>query len=216
MDIIDTFYAARNEEAAGPMAAYMKNQFAYLGIKTPEFRELTKDIRKEWKKDKEIDWPFVWKCYGLPEREFQYLGLSYLGTVVLLLTPDDVENLEKLITTKAWWDTVDTIDAYVGDLCLRYPVLKETVIEKWMVSDNIWQKRISIDFQLRYKEKTDTGVLSRAILQNAGTKEFFVNKAIGWSLREYSKTDGAWVRRFIDENRDKLSALSIREGSKYV
>lgn len=104
-----------------------------------------------------------------------------------LLTPGDTDALEKLITTKSWWDAVDVIDAYVGDLCLRYPELKETVISKWMVSQNIWLKRVSIDFQLRFKDKTDTNILSRAILTNTGTREFFVNKAIGWSLREYSK-----------------------------
>lgn len=216
MDIIETFYAARNEKNARPMEAYMKNQFPFLGIKTPEVRALAKDFLKERKKDKKIDWPFIWKCYGLPEREFQYLGLAYLGAVVNLLTPGDKDALEKLITTKSWWDTVDVIDAHVGDLCLRYPELKETVIAKWMVSQNIWLKRVSIDFQLRYKEKTDTDILSRAILTNTGTKEFFVNKAIGWSLREYSKTNPDWVRLFIDTHRDRLSALSIKEGSKYV
>jgi 3-methyladenine DNA glycosylase AlkD len=136
--------------------------------------------------------------------------------VVSLLTPGDTDALEKLITTKSWWDAVDVIDAYVGDLCLRYPELKETVISKWMVSQNIWLKRVSIDFQLRFKDKTDTNILSRAILTNTGTREFFVNKAIGWSLREYSKINPDWVRLFIDTHRDRLSALSIKEGSKYL
>jgi 3-methyladenine DNA glycosylase AlkD len=78
LDIIETFYAARNEKNARPTEAYMKNQFPFLGIKTPEVRALAKDFLKERKKDKKIDWPFIWKCYGLPEREFQYLGLAYL------------------------------------------------------------------------------------------------------------------------------------------
>jgi 3-methyladenine DNA glycosylase AlkD len=216
MDIFETFYAARNEKNAVPMAAYMKNRFPYLGIKTPEHKALAKAFLKEKKKDKQIDWAFIWKCYDLPEREFHYLGLAYLIAVVKLLTPDDAGNLEKLITTNSWWDTVDSIDAIVGDLCLRYPELKETVITRWTMSDNIWLKRISIDYQLQYKEKTDTQMLSHAILTNVGTKEFFVNKAIGWSLREYSKTDKEWVRSFINDNSDKLSTLSIKEGSKYI
>lgn len=216
MDIFENFYAARNDENAAPMAAYMKNLFPYLGIKTPEHRALSKDFIKQKKKDKVIDWALIWKCYELPEREFQYLGLAYLGAVQHLLTPNDVGNLEKLITTKAWWDTVDTIDIYVGDLCYRYPALKETVLPNWIASDNIWLKRISINFQLKYKEKTDTEFLARAILSNIGTKEFFVNKAIGWALREYSKTNKQWVRQFVEENRGKLSTISLREAVKYL
>lgn len=216
MEIIETLYAARNEKNAGPMAAYMRNLFPYLGIKAPMQRTLTKDFLNLRKKDKEIDWAFVWMCYALPEREFQYLALSYIGTVKKLLKPEDTGNLEKLTTTKSWWDTVDIIDDFVGELCLQFPEVKETVIALWMVSDNIWLKRISIDFQLQYKDKTDTEFLSRAILSNLDTKEFFVNKAIGWSLREYSKTNKAWVRQFIDLNRNEMSPLSIREASKYI
>jgi 3-methyladenine DNA glycosylase AlkD len=194
----------------------MKNHFPYLGIKTPVFRALTKDFLRERKKDAAVDWAFIRKCYGLPEREFHYLGLAYLGAVSKLLTPGDAQEIEKLITTNSWWDTVDTIDAYVGELCLRYPDLKKTLIPRWITSENIWLQRVSINFQLRYKEKTDTAMLRRAILSNTGTGEFFVNKAAGWALREYSKTDPAWVRRFVEENRDALSALSIREAGKYI
>ncbi len=216
MDIFETFYAARNEADAAPMAAYMKNQFPFLGIKTPERRLHAKAFLKERKKDTEVDWAFVWKCYDLPEREFQYLSMAYLETVQECLTPDDIGHIERLITTKSWWDTVDTIDAFVGGLVLRYPELKKTLIPKWIESENIWCKRVSIDYQLRYKDKTDTDILGRAILNNTGTKEFFVDKAIGWALREYSKTDPEWVRRFVGENRGALSPLSIREASKYI
>ncbi|UOO38248.1 DNA alkylation repair protein [Oscillospiraceae bacterium CM] len=215
-DIFKAFYAARNDANAGPMAAYMKNKFPFLGIKTPERKLLCSAFLKEMKKDRSIDWPFIWTCYDLPEREFQYLALTYLETVKKLLVPEDIPALEKLVTTKSWWDTVDTIDAFVGDLCLRHPSVKETDIPRWIASDNIWLKRIAIDFQLQYREKTDTAVLSCAILSNTGSKEFFVNKAIGWALREYSKTDKAWVRRFVDENKNTLSALSVKEASKYI
>ena len=183
MDIFETLYAARDEAKAAPMVAYMKNHFPFLGIKTPEFRVLTKDFLRERKKDKAVDWAFIRKCYGLPEREFHYLGLAYLGVVSKLLMPDDTEAIEKLITTNSWWDTVDTVDAYVGELCLRYPDLKKTLIPQWITSENIWLKRVSINYQLRFKEQTDTDMLRSAILPNTGTGEFFVDKAIGWALR---------------------------------
>jgi len=214
MDIIESFYASRNEENAVPMSAYMKNKFPFLGIKKPDRAKLSKEFLKQRKKDQIIDWDFIFRCYGLPEREFHYLAIGYLYTVRNLLKTMDTEYIEKLIITNSWWDTVDSIDEIVGHMCLKFPELKNTVITQWIQSENIWLKRVAIDFQLQYKEKTDVEVLSRAILSNKDTKEFFVNKAIGWALREYSKTNKEWVRAFLAEN--CLSALSTREAGKYL
>lgn len=214
MDIIKIFFENRNHENAEPMEKYMKNNFPFLGIKTPERRELAKAFFKERKNDKEVDWDFVFQCYDLPEREFQYLAISYLDKLNGLLTPADMGYIEKLIVTKSWWDSVDSIAPIVGYLCNKYPEVKDTVVEKWIYADNIWLKRVSIIFQLKYKEKTDTKFLEKAILENSQTTEFFINKAIGWALREYSKTNKEWVRGFIENN--KLSKLSVREGSKYI
>ena len=214
MSIIDVFYQNRNEELAVPMAKYMKNKFAFLGIKTPERRELARDFINECKKAGEIDWDFIYKCFELPEREFQYLALYYMDTVKKLFTVEDLDRIEGLITNKSWWDSVDSISPLVGYICLKYPNIKEEVIDKWIFSDNIWLKRVSILFQLKYKKKTDREFLAKAIVNNSNTSEFFVNKAIGWALREYSKTDKNWVRDFIKNN--ELSQLSIKEGSKYI
>lgn len=196
------------------MAKYMKNQFPFLGLKKPDRTALSKGFLNEKKKDKEIDWDFIFRCYELPEREFQYLAIDYMSKVANLFQPDDMKRIEKLITTKSWWDTVDAISPIVGHIAMKYPEIKETILTKWMESDNIWLKRVSILFQLKYKDKTDTEFLEKAILKNANTNEFFINKAIGWALREYSKTNKEWVRSFIENN--KLSKLSVREGSKYI
>lgn len=214
MDIIQIFYNNRNEENAVPMAKYMKNQFPFLGLKKPDRTALSKGFLNEKKKDKEIDWDFIFRCYELPEREFQYLAIDYMSKVANLFQPDDMKKIEKLITKKSWWDTVDAISQIVGHIAMKYPEIKETILTKWMESDNIWLKRVSILFQLKYKDKTDTEFLKKAILKNANTNEFFINKAIGWALREYSKTNKEWVRSFIENN--KLSKLSVREGSKYI
>lgn len=214
LDIIQIFYNNRNEENAVPMAKYMKNQFPFLGLKKPDRTALSKGFLNEKKKDKEIDWDFIFRCYELPEREFQYLAIDYMSKVANLFQPDDMKRIEKLITTKSWWDTVDAISPIVGHIAMKYPEIKETILTKWMESDNIWLKRVSILFQLKYKDKTDTEFLEKAILKNANTNEFFINKAIGWAIREYSKTNKEWVRSFIENN--KLSKLSVREGSKYI
>lgn len=214
MDIIQIFYNNKNEENAVPMAKYMKNKFPFLGLKKLERVALSKEFLKEKKKSKVVDWDFIFKCYELPEREFQYLAIDYMGKIADLFTPNDMEKIEKLITTKSWWDTVDPLSQIVGSIAMKYPETKETTLTRWMESDNIWLKRVSILFQLKYKGKTDTEFLKKAILTNANTNEFFINKAIGWALREYSKTNKEWVRSFIENN--QLSKLSIREGSKYI
>lgn len=212
--IIDLFYNNRNEELAVPMAKYMKNKFPFLGIKTPERKELSKEFINIRKKDSQVDWEFIYKCFELPEREFQYLGISYMNTVKKLFIIDDMEKIQELITLKSWWDSVDSISPIVGDFCLENPYIKEDVIDKWIFAENIWLKRVSILFQLKYKEDTDTDFLTKAIINNSNTSEFFINKAIGWALREYSKTNKSWVKGFINNN--ELSKLSVKEGSKYL
>lgn len=212
--IMSEYRAASNPEKAVGMKAYMKHKFEYLGLQKPERAQLRKDFLKEQKASGSLDWNIVWTLWKQPEREFQYLALAYLDTMSDLMSKEDIFNIEKLIVSKSWWDSVDGTITMTGRLVRRFPDLKENVIKRWINEKNIWLKRISILFQLKYKVETDTEFLSDAILANCGTKEFFVNKAIGWALREYSKTDPEWVRNFIKNN--NLHTLSIREGSKYV
>lgn len=214
MDIFEMFYNNINEEQAVQMAKYMRNKFPFLGLKKPERARLSKEFLKMKRKDTIVDWDFIFKCYHLPEREFQYLAIDYMDKVRKLFTSKDMENIEKLLTTKSWWDSVDAINRTVGYIAMEYPEVKEDIIWKWVKCDNIWLKRISIIFQLKYKEKTDTDFLEKAILHNSQTEEFFINKAIGWALREYSKTNKVWVKNFINQN--PLQPLSVREGSKYL
>jgi 3-methyladenine DNA glycosylase AlkD len=103
----------------------------------------------------------------------------------------------------------------VGHIALKFPEVNETLLA-WSVDENIWLRRIAIDHQLSRKEKTDTALLETVIKNNFGQTEFFINKAIGWILRQYSKTNPQWVKDFIDKYRDSLAPLSIREGSKYL
>ncbi len=214
MDIFKAYYAAADSATATGMAAYMKNQFAFLGLQKPQRAVLSRDFLAAKKKDKTVDWDFVFKCFELPEREFQYLGMTYLMDVKNRLAADDIHRMETLIVTKSWWDTVDMLAVIAGEIILRHQELKEKVVIGWMTGDHLWLRRVSILFQLKYKQQTDTEFLSRAILQNCGTKEFFLNKAIGWALREYSKTDAQWVRDFLAAH--TLSALSVKEASKYI
>ena len=131
------------------------------------------------------------------------------------LTDEDIPRLKELAITKSWWDTIDNLDRIVGGIALKYPAVNRIILE-WSNDDNVWLRRIAIDHQLLRKERTDTELLEKIIKNNFGRTEFFINKAIGWALRDYSKTNPEWVRNFIEKNKDKMSKLSIGEGSKYI
>jgi 3-methyladenine DNA glycosylase AlkD len=123
--------------------------------------------------------------------------------------------MEYIIENKSWWDTVDFIaKKLVGRYFIEYPEYRDEFIEKWLKSDNIWLQRTTILFQLAYKEETDVKLLFDIIKKLKDIDEFFIQKAIGWSLREYSRTDPDKVEKFIKEN--DLSNLSSKEGMRII
>ncbi len=214
MDIREIYYQNANPQKAVPMSAYMRNKFPFLGLTRTDRKTLDKEFLCIRKKDTDFDWKFILETTALPEREFYYLALGYLSLNQRLIKPDDFMYIEELILLKPWWDSVDSIAPIVGYLCRKYPELIDEYVVKWICSDNFWLVRCSIIFQLKYKKETNLELLSKAIIQNKNSKEFFINKAIGWSLREYSKTDPVWVSRFLKE--EKLSSLSEREALKWM
>lgn len=197
------------------MSAYMRNQFPFLGIQSPKRREICKEFFKQAKKEKRVDWAFIQACWRKSEREYQYVATDYISEMKKYLVVSDVPRIKELIVTKSWWDTVDALNGAVGAIALAHAEVNDTLIE-WSTDENFWLRRVAIDHQLSRKEKTDTDLLETIIKNNFGQTEFFINKAIGWSLRDYSKTNPEWVRRFIEKYRDQLASLSIREGSKYI
>lgn len=214
-ELIKSFYANRDPQRAVGMAAYMKNQFSFLGISRPDRSLLQKDFIKRVRRQGEVDWQDVYRLWDLPEREFQYLAIDYLVALKDSLQPEDIYHLQTLILMKSWWDTVDKLAAIpVGSICLQHPEVVQNCLLPWADSDNIWLARTAILYQLKFKSSTDTEVLSSIIEKNTNSKEFFINKAIGWALREYSKTDREWVREFV--NTHTLAPLSVREASKYL
>ena len=214
-ELISTLRAHANKKKAAEMSAYMRDLFPFLGIAKPERAKLQKEFLKAAKKEDTVDWNFVKECWQLPEREFQYLALEYLRIKQAQLGASDITRLRALAIEKSWWDSIDQLDRIVGDIALRHPKVNKTLL-KWSVDKNFWLRRIAIDHQLMRKDTTDTDLLEEILVNNLGQTEFFINKAIGWSLREYSKTDPDWVRSFIERHTDQMAALSIREASKYL
>ena len=205
----------KNEEQAQRMSKYMLNKFEYIGIKTPERREIFKNFFKEYKNEEKIDWEFVNKCWENKYREFQYVAADYLKNMKDKLTIDDIPKLKQLVLEKSWWDTIDNLDMTIGALALKDSNVNKILLE-WSLDENIWLRRIAINHQLLRKEKTNAELLEKILKNNLGQTEFFINKAIGWALRDYSKTNSEWVKNFIEENEEKMSKLSIREAGKYL
>ena len=213
-ELLENLKAVANPDDAGAMKAYMKNKFEFLGVKTPARRKLAKAFFKQ-QTDSVIDWNFINEAWNNPYRELQYAALDYLESRKKLLTPSDLPRLKKLAQTKSWWDTIDSLDRLVGTIIVRFPETKEIILS-WSCDKDFWLRRLAIDHQLLRKEKTDTELLEKILVNNLGQTEFFINKAIGWALRDYSKTNPDWVRAFIERHQTEMAALSIREGSKYL
>ena len=213
-ELVKELKAVANLDDAVAMKAYMKNKFEFLGVKTSARRKLAKTFFKQGT-DFVIDWHFINEAWKNPYRELQYAALDYLESRKKVLTPSDLPRLKKLAQTKSWWDTIDFLDRLVGSIIARFPETKEIIVA-WSCDEDIWLRRLAIDYQLLRKEKTDTELLEKILVNNLGRTEFFINKAIGWALRDYSKTNPDWVRDFIERHQTEMAALSIREGSKYL
>ena len=215
LEIKKLFEQNEDKENAIAMAKYMRNLFEFYGLATPKRKKLYKDFLKEEKKNKKVDWDFLDKCYLDSHREFQYLVSDYLITMNDYLTYDDIPKIKKYIKTKQWWDTIDFLDRVIGEIGLKDNRVDDLMLE-WSCDNDFWVRRIAIDHQLCRKEKTNTELLEKILVNNFGSDEFFINKAIGWALRDYSKTNPLWVREFINKYKDKMSNLSIKEASKYI
>lgn len=212
--VINVFENHRNPENAGHMERYMRGQFPFLGIKTPLRRALVRPLLKNLARSEELP-AIIRELWDLPEREYQLLAVDLLLKSKRKLNPKHLPLLEWLIVTKSWWDTVDMIAAQaVGPLFLKEPKLIPKHTEHWLNSGNIWLIRSAILFQLHYKTRTNEEQLFRSILQHADSEEFFIQKASGWALREYSKTAPDAVIRFIEAH--ELKPLCKREGLKWM
>ncbi|MFG2759420.1 DNA alkylation repair protein [Streptomyces wuyuanensis] len=207
--------AAADPVRAREAAAYMKHVAPFLGIRTPERRALSRTVLAGTPRPSEDDCTAVaLRCWRLPEREYHYFAADYLRRHVGRCSSGFVPVVRHLITTVSWWDTVDTLAAHVvGALVAADPGLVR-VMDRWIEDDDLWIARTALLHQLRHKEATDAERLFRYCLRQSGHPDFFVRKAIGWSLREYARTDPDAVRGFVDSARDRLAPLSVREALK--
>jgi len=205
-----------NEKIALDQKAYMRNQFEYYGLKATERRKIQKPFFiKEFLPPKSKLDNLIKKLWNKPQRDYQHFSQELVFNYVKQLEKKDIELFEFMVTHKSWWDTVDFIaNKLVGEYFIMYPKQRDVYVNKWLESDNIWLQRSALLFQLKYKENLDTKCLSYIISSLLGSKEFFINKAIGWVLREYSRTNPDWVVEFVYKT--ELNTLSKREALRLI
>jgi len=194
----------------------MKNLFEFYGIQSPLRQELVKGVLKRFqiKEFHEIE-SNIKNLLEVPQRECHYAALDLAIRFAAKAPYEYIDLYEYMIVKNSWWDTVDIIASTLhGKHFTKFPELIESKTSSWINSENLWLKRSCILFQLKYKEKTDKDLLSSFIQKCLNSKEFFINKAIGWSLREYSKTNPDWVINFVKSN--ELTPLSEKEALRII
>lgn len=196
------------------MKRYMKNNFEFFGIPAPKLRQLSATFLQKSNLPDVMQLPdLVRELWSVPQRELQYFALELLKKYLRQMPRDWIDLFEELITQKSWWDTVDALASWqVGNYYKMYPDQIVPYTTRWMGSGNIWLQRTCLIFQIKYKEKTDFELLKSFIIPLTGSKEFFIQKAIGWALREYSKKFPQEVMEFA--GKQPMAKLSYREATR--
>lgn len=205
-----------NSDNAAAMKSYMRGQFEFYGIQSGPRRDALKVLFSKESIPSIEDIPqVVNELWQLPQREYQMVAVDLLIKVKNKLPLSTTPHLETWITSKSWWDTVDMLATHIaGVLFLNFPNEFAITLENWKSQNNIWLRRTTILYQLKYKSKTNEAELLNTIKLNKDDNEFFIQKAIGWSLREYSKTAPNQVVQFIAEQ--NIQGLAKREGLKWL
>ncbi len=211
------FEAEASADAAVSMAAYMRGQFEFFGLTSPERRAITKPLIREAKKaDPELVVSFAEACWAEPQREFRYVGTEILRANAKHLQADDLPRVRALIQADSWWDTIDPLAAWVvGPIVTNFPDLAYEM-DDWIDDPDFWVARTAILHQLGYKDATNADRLFAYCDRRASDPEFFIRKALGWALRQYARVDPDAVAIYVAENDEELSGLTKREALKHI
>ena len=218
--IIDALRDAADPLRAPQQQAYMKSTMPYFGVGVPQCRRIAKSVFKTHPLPDARAWEAaildIWRMAAHGEERYAAVELLLFGRYSSWLEPVRIPMIEELVLTGAWWDYVDAIAGRgVGTMLAAHPRPTKALLRKWARDDIIWKRRTATLAQLRAKRATDPKLLADVIRPSIGESEFFLRKSIGWALREYSKTDPAWVTEFVRAHQE-LSDLSRREALKHL
>jgi 3-methyladenine DNA glycosylase AlkD len=206
-----------NREVAIPMENYLKNNFSCLGIKTVERRTIFKSIYEKHNPEIKSNYRTItWELFQEKEREFHHCAIDLIQKEIKKkFIFEDIKLIENLVITNSWWDTVDFIAKYlVGGYLEQFPEETLKVIEHFSNAENMWLNRSAIIFQLSYKENTNFDLLKSECEKHKHSKEFFIQKAIGWALRDYSRFNPNGVKQYVQST--NLKPLSQKEALRLL
>jgi 3-methyladenine DNA glycosylase AlkD len=206
---------------AEKMQAYMKSSMPYHGVPTPLLRGICKAVFADVQFAAASTWQAqvldLWRRARFREERYAALYLAGDKSGRSFQTPSSMVLYEELIVTGAWWDYVDDVASHrIGPILKTYPKPLRRTMLSWSKSNNLWKRRSAIICQLGFKAQTDLALLYACIEPSIGSREFFLQKAIGWALRQYAWTDGAEIEKYVRLNRKRLSALSRREALRNI
>lgn len=205
-----------NKARAAASKAYVRDLFDYYGLTTPQRREVQKKFHDAVTLPPfELVPEIVKALWDKPERECQYFAMDLYEKYKKQFTKKDVPVFEYMIRNKSWWETVDFVSPkLIAALHLKHPELQEENCKRWMKSNHMWLMRAAIIHQNLYKKKTNEKLLFDCIRQCTDHEDFFIRKAIGWSLRQYARTNPGAVKKFVKAT--PMSELSRKEALKHV
>lgn len=206
-----------DDERATQMAAYMKDHFPFLGVQATPRRAVQRAATKLAKRAEPDELLHAaGQCWNADPREMQYAGADLLRAGAGNLRPEHLDEVRRFVETKSWWDTVDSLAAHtIGTMVHRHRELSP-VMDTWVDDENMWVARTAILHQLAWKHDAEPDRLFDYAKRRASDTEFFIRKALGWSLRSLAHVAPDQVRRFVDDHRDRLSGLTVREATKHL
>ncbi len=217
---VDRLGPAASPANAGPMRAYMLDQFPFLGIKTPERRSALSPLIRSLKDCGGADLLAAANgAWEMPEREYQYAAVDLLSKYWKKFDTEDIDTMLDLVQRKSWWDSVDALAGVIGDVLKAAKLRGEDGhgnMDAALESSNMWVRRVAMLHQLGWRDTTDAKRLFRYARTLAHEKEFFIRKAIGWALRDYARHNPVAVTTFLLKERSKLSTLTVREAAKHL
>lgn len=208
--------ARANPEDAEPMQRYMKSSIPFMGVKKPGRAEVMKRFRREWVPGTREDYEgLVSALWAGKTREERYCGISVARAYPSFVDLETMGLYERLIREGAWWDFVDEIAIQlVGTVWRAHRKSLSSRMDAWARDPDRWIRRAALIGQLKHRDETDHRRLFRYCRELSDDDDFFIRKGIGWSLREYGKSNPERVASFLRRHKGRLSPLSVREASR--
>ncbi len=212
------FSAMADPRRAKEMAAYMKTDLPFHGVPRPLRTPVYKEVKKRFAPSTATEYrQAVLALWAQPHREEKYAAIEYAMMHRAFITSAAMPTYRRMMVEGAWWDLTDPIACHlVGGVWLNEREKTSTTMDEWIDHKDLWLRRTAIIGQTRHKAETDEARLFDYCLRRAHEKEFFIRKAIGWALRQYSYAQPLRVKSFLLKHRSALSPLSFREGAKVL